>query len=430
MRHLKSKCITNKNGKTAFGSLQYQAERGIELADRPQIFRTEVLPHFVGSLFSHLFICSFGLSFTRPFVHSSICPCSLSLSPPSQVTINSLGSTAAKMISAASLVAKEATEERLNIIGMVPARSAYETAAALVKATRQSALLAHDEKSTMQNDAYIALVMTTNQLGLSLPGASSQALKPDSLLGDDGCLVVADVNYKFFEAARNLGTSTDPEIRNAAFSDEEKARVLREVKGLVKLQWGGNPCVIAKVRVAKATSLVIRNAASRRTETKHPDTDDGKLQAAVDQDALRLSLQEVQAVQHASDEALVKMTKEMAPWSRDNPRSVHALAFAEEQLGLLNFSYPSVAKLLARIEAAKRGAAAEEAVESGDIDVGGVAGDATDDPPGDDAADDSSGDDAADDPPAADYDADDGGSDMERDTGKVIDRTLVCLAGC
>ena len=74
------------------------------------------------------------------------------------------------MISAASLVAKEATEERLNIIGMVPARSAYETAAALVKATDQSALLAHDEKSTMQNDAYIALVMTTNQLGLSLPG--------------------------------------------------------------------------------------------------------------------------------------------------------------------------------------------------------------------------------------------------------------------
>ena len=184
------------------------------------------------------------------------------------------------------------------------------------------------------------------------------------------------------------------------------------------------------MRVAKATSLVIRNAASRRTETKHPDTDDGKLQAAVDQDALRLSLQEVQAVQHAGDEALVKMTKEMAPWSRDNPRSVHALAFAEEQLGLLNFSYPSVAKLLARIEAAKRGAAAEGAVESGDIDVGGVAGDATGDPSGDDAADDSPGDDAADDPPAADYDADDGGSDMERDTGKVIDRTLVCLAGC
>ena len=168
------------------------------------------------------------------------------------------------MISAASLVAKEATEERLNIIGMVPARSAYETAAALVKATDQSALLAHDEKSTMQNDAYIALVMTTNQLGLSVPGASSQALEPKSLLGDDGCLVVADVNYKFFEAARNLGTSTDPEVRNTAVSDEEKARVLREVKGLVKLQSGGNPCVIAKVRVAKATSLVIRNAASVR----------------------------------------------------------------------------------------------------------------------------------------------------------------------
>ena len=34
---------------------------GIELADRGQIFRTEVLPHFVGSLFSHLFIFFLGL---------------------------------------------------------------------------------------------------------------------------------------------------------------------------------------------------------------------------------------------------------------------------------------------------------------------------------------------------------------------------------
>jgi hypothetical protein len=37
--------------------------------------------------------------------------------------------------------------------------------------------------------------------------------------------------------------------------------------------------------------------------TGQMDTGDGELQAAVDQDALRLSLQEVQAVQHASDEA-------------------------------------------------------------------------------------------------------------------------------
>ena len=75
VRHLKSKCITNKNGKTAFGSLQYQAERGIELADRPQIFRTEVLPHFVGSLFSHLlFIWSFIHPPICSFIHLSVLP--------------------------------------------------------------------------------------------------------------------------------------------------------------------------------------------------------------------------------------------------------------------------------------------------------------------------------------------------------------------
>ena len=101
---------------------------------------------------------------------------------------------------------------------------------------------------------------------------------------------------------------------------------------------------------------------------KHPRTDEGKFAAIIDQDALRLSLVEVQEVLYSSEAALLQMAAEVAGWEQGNPKSKHALTAALAQLEALNLCYPAVEKAKLRIKAAQLEAEKGEAaqVEAGE----------------------------------------------------------------
>ena len=270
------------------------------------------------------------------------------------------------MLATASLGALDAARSVV-FMGAIPAASAYKTAEKIAEVARDSALFARDDKGVITDEAYVALIMLSNALGYSVPGAPSRALLPELLFGREGCIWICRPNYKFTAAAKNLGKSTDL-VRDTDISEEEKRRVLANASGIVQRPWAAEMWFSARIQVEKSTSLVIRSVASMTAEGKHPRTDEGKFAAIIDQDALRLGLVEVQEVLYSSEAALLQMAAEVAGWEQGNPKSKHALTAALAQLEALNLCYPAVEEAKLRIKAAQLEAEKEEAaqVEAGE----------------------------------------------------------------
>ena len=319
---------SNKVGKTLCGNLWNQAEDGAGRPDRLETYRIEATVN-----------CG---SFETPLD-----------------AINGVLATA-------SLGALDAARSVV-FMGAIPAASAYKTAEKIAEVARDSALFARDDKGVITDEAYVALIMLLNALGYSVPGAPSRALLPELLFGREGCIWICRPNYKFTAAAKNLGKSTEL-VRDTDISEEEKGRVLANASGIVQRPWASEMWFSARIQVEKSTSLVIRSVASMTAEGKHPRTDEGKFAAIIDQDALRLSLVEVQEVLYSSEAALLQMAAEVAGWEQGNPKSKHALTAALAQLEALNLCYPAVEKAKLRIKAAQLEAEKGEAaqVEAGE----------------------------------------------------------------
>lgn len=319
---------SNKVGKTLCGNLWQQAKDGAGRPDRLETYRVEATVN-----------CG---SFETPLD-----------------AINGVLATA-------SLGALDAARSVV-FMGAIPAASAYKTAEKIAEVARDSALFARDDKGVITDEAYVALIMLSNALGYSVPGAPSRALLPELLFGREGCIWICRPNYKFTAAAKNLGKSTDLD-RDTDISEEEKGRVLANASGIVQRPWAAEMWFSARIKVEKSTSLVIRSVASMTAEGKHPRTEEGKFAAIIDQDALRLGLVEVQEVLYASEAALLQMAGEVADWEQGNPKSKHALTAALAQLEALNLCYPAVEEAKLRIKAAQLEAEKEKAaqVEAGE----------------------------------------------------------------